>query len=104
MDEAQFPIDVQWTDIDGMSARLDYTYDKENFAGLPSLVRQLQANGVHYVNIIDPAISSTQPPGSYLPYDDGLKRKLFITKYNSTETLLGEVKQRTSQRLSSFAH
>jgi alpha-glucosidase (family GH31 glycosyl hydrolase) len=92
MHDADFPYDVQWTDIDTMSSYLDFTYDNKSFHGLPELVRDLHSNGKHYVNIIDPGISSTQPAGSYLPYDDGIKRGIFITKFNSTEPIIGKVK------------
>ena len=44
------------------------------------------------MNIIDPGISSTQPAGSYPPYDEGLKRSIFIKKFNSTEPIIGKVK------------
>jgi lysosomal alpha-glucosidase len=91
MDEADFPYDVQWTDIDAMSKYLDFTYDETNFRNLPDLVRQLQSNGMHYVNIIDPAISSVQTPGEYFPYDDGVERGIFMKKFNSTEIIIGKV-------------
>jgi lysosomal alpha-glucosidase len=91
MHDADFPFDVQWTDVDVMSAYLDFTYDEKLFHGLPELVRALQSDGKHYVNIIDPGISSTQPAGSYAPYDDGLKQGIFITKFNSTDAILGKV-------------
>ncbi|CAF4136985.1 unnamed protein product, partial [Rotaria sordida] len=91
MHDAEFPYDVQWTDIDAMSSTLDFTYDQTNFNGLPDLVHSLQSEGKHYVNIIDCGISSTQPSGTYLPYDDGLKRGIFITKFNSTEPIIGQV-------------
>ncbi|CAF1098155.1 unnamed protein product [Rotaria sordida] len=91
MQKADFPLDVQWTDIDAMSSHLDFTYDDEYFHGLPEFVRALQANGIHYVNIIDPGISSTQPAGSYFPYDDGIKRGIFMKKFNSTELITGKV-------------
>ncbi|UJR37339.1 hypothetical protein I4U23_030047 [Adineta vaga] len=90
MHDADFPYDVQWTDIDVMSNHLDFTYDSERFHGLPDLVRALQSDGKHYVNIIDPGISSTQPAGSYPPYDDGRSQEIFVTKYNSTEPTAGE--------------
>jgi lysosomal alpha-glucosidase len=96
MRDAEFPYDVQWTDIDVMQSLLDYTYDNERFHGLPDLVHALHAEGKHYVNIIDPGISSTQPPGSYPPFDDGLKRGIFITKFNSTEPIIGKVKLRVN--------
>lgn len=91
MREAEFPLDVQWTDIDIMASFLDFTYDENHFQGLPKLIRELQANGMHYVNIMDPGISSTQTNGTYLPFDDGLKRGIFITKFNSTELIIGKV-------------
>ncbi len=91
MESANFPLDVQWTDIDAMSSYLDFTYDDINFRGLPDLVRALQAEGIHYVNIIDPGISSTESPGSYPPYDDGMKRGIFMKKFNSTEVITGKV-------------
>jgi lysosomal alpha-glucosidase len=91
MHDAEFPYDVQWTDIDAMSSHLDFTYDQTNFNGLPDLVHSLQAQGKHYVNIIDPGISSTQPSGTYPPYDEGLKRGIFMTKFNSTEPIIGKV-------------
>ncbi len=91
MHDAEFPYDVQWTDIDAMSSHLDFTYDQTNFNGLPDLVHSLQSQGKHYVNIIDPGISSTQPSGTYPPYDEGLKRAIFVTKFNSTEPIIGKV-------------
>jgi len=92
MHDADFPFDVQWTDIDAMSAHLDFTYDNQSFYGLGELVRQLQSEGKHYVNIIDPCISSNQSIGSYPPYDEGLKQGIFIRKFNSTDPIVGEVK------------
>jgi lysosomal alpha-glucosidase len=88
---ADFPIDVQWTDIDIMFKHLDFTYDEKRFAGFPNLVRELQANGTRYVNIVDPAISSTQKKGTYPPYDEGLRRNIFISKFNGTEPITGIV-------------
>jgi len=93
MHDADFPYDVQWTDIDTMASHLDFTYDNNTFHGLPELVHGLQSEGKHYVNIIDPGISSTQPAGSYPAYDDGLKRGIFIKKFNSNDPIIGKVKQ-----------
>ena len=94
MQNADFPLDVQWTDIDTMASFLDFTYDTQRFHDLPSLVRSLQGDGIHYVNIIDPGISSTQSPGTYSPYDDGIKRGIFMRKFNSTEIIPGKVRRR----------
>ena len=91
MHDADFPYDVQWTDIDVMSNHLDFTYDNISFNGFPELIKGLRSQGKHYVNIIDPGISSTQPAGSYAPFDEGLKRGIFIKKYNSTDPIIGRV-------------
>ncbi|CAF4109264.1 unnamed protein product, partial [Adineta steineri] len=64
MHDADFPVDIQWTDIDTMDNHLDFTYDNKTFHGLPELVRTMQSEGKHYMNIIDPGISSTQPAGT----------------------------------------
>jgi lysosomal alpha-glucosidase len=102
MHNADFPYDVQWTDIDAMQSHLDFTYDNKSFHGLPGLVHGLQSKGMHYVNIIDPGISSTQPAGSYPAYDDGIKRGIFIKKFNSNDPIIGTVKQRTGAHLNTF--
>ncbi len=93
MRDADYPYDVQWTDIDVMSSHLDFTYDNVSFHGLPKLIQELKSEGKHYVNIIDPGISANQPNGTYPAFDDGLKRGIFIRKFNSTDLIIGQVKQ-----------
>lgn len=88
---ANFPYDVQWTDIDAMKSRRDFSYDDLRFHGLPELVHSIQNRSQHYVNIIDPGISSTQAAGSYPPYDEGIKRGIFIKKANSDDPIIGKV-------------
>lgn len=34
--------------------------------------------GMHHVVILDPGVSSREPKGTYPPYDDGLKKGIFI--------------------------
>jgi alpha-glucosidase (family GH31 glycosyl hydrolase) len=93
MHDANFPYDVQWTDIDTMRSHLDFTYDNKSFHGLPDLVHEIQSGGQHYVNIIDPGISSTQPAGSYPAYDEGIKQGVFIKKADSNDPIIGRVIQ-----------
>ncbi len=92
MHDADFPYDVQWTDIDVMQSFLDYTYDKKRFPDLPDLVRALQLDGKHYVNIIDAGISSTQPNGTYPPYDVGITQGIFTKNHENNEPINGKVK------------
>uniref|UniRef100_A0A8B9F9V5 P-type domain-containing protein n=1 Tax=Amazona collaria TaxID=241587 RepID=A0A8B9F9V5_9PSIT len=86
----QIPQDAQWNDIDYMDGYRDFTFDSQKFASLPSLVEDLHKHGQHYVMILDPGISSTDPNGSYWPFDEGLRRGLFL---NTTQgqTLIGQV-------------
>lgn len=79
---------MQWTDIDGMSAQMDWTFDQKNFAGLADILNDLHDHGQHYINIIDPAISNTV---GYYPYDSGLKSDIFIKYSNKNEPLVGSV-------------
>ncbi|KFZ60444.1 Lysosomal alpha-glucosidase, partial [Podiceps cristatus] len=86
----QIPQDAQWNDIDYMDGYRDFTFDPQKFASLPSLVDDLHKHGQHYVMILDPGISSTNPHGSYWPFDEGLRRGLFL---NTTQgqPLIGQV-------------
>ncbi|XP_067911990.1 lysosomal alpha-glucosidase isoform X3 [Heterodontus francisci] len=90
MRKAGMPQDAQWNDIDYMIDYRDFTFDPHNFASLPQLVTDLHSHGQQYVMIMDPGISSVQPPGSYWPYDEGLKRGVFITNMSGSP-LIGEV-------------
>ncbi|XP_066517719.1 lysosomal alpha-glucosidase [Hoplias malabaricus] len=84
------PQDVQWNDIDYMDRALDFTYDPGNFSTLPDLVKDLHLHNQRYVMILDPGISSNQPSGSYMPFDEGIKQGIFI-KNSSGEVLIGQV-------------
>ncbi|KFQ99838.1 Lysosomal alpha-glucosidase, partial [Nipponia nippon] len=86
----QIPQDAQWNDIDYMDGYRDFTFDPQKFASLPSLVEDLHKHGQRYVMILDPGISSTSPHGSYWPFDEGLRRGLFL---NTTQgqPLIGQV-------------
>uniref|UniRef100_A0A8C8VK60 Lysosomal alpha-glucosidase n=1 Tax=Pelusios castaneus TaxID=367368 RepID=A0A8C8VK60_9SAUR len=90
MTAARFPLDVQWNDLDYTDAKRDFTFNKDSFLDYPDMVREFHQSGRRYVLIVDPAISSSGPPGSYKPYDDGLKRGVFIQ--NATgQPLVGKV-------------
>ena len=53
-------------------------YSKSKYAGLPEFVDYLHKNGLHYIPIIDPAISSSEKLGTYKPYEIGLEMNVFI--------------------------
>ncbi|XP_048847390.1 lysosomal alpha-glucosidase [Brienomyrus brachyistius] len=89
MHDARFPLDVQWNDLDYADKQRVFTFDPERFGDLPAMVNEFHKKGLKYVLILDPGISS-RTPGSYLPFDDGLRRRVFIM--NSTgQPLIGKV-------------
>ncbi|XP_030067173.1 lysosomal alpha-glucosidase [Microcaecilia unicolor] len=90
MRREEIPQDAQWNDIDYMVGYRDFTFDPERFDTLPQMVDDLHRHGQHYIPILDPGISSTQPPGSYWPYDEGLIRGIFINT-SQDKLLIGEV-------------
>ncbi|TRZ01375.1 hypothetical protein DNTS_034928 [Danionella cerebrum] len=89
MHQAKIPLDVQWNDLDYADHRRVFTFDPDRFGDLPRMVEDFHQLGMKYVLILDPGISSSSP-ASYKPFDDGLKRGVFIT--NSTgQILIGKV-------------
>uniref|UniRef100_A0AAZ3QT78 P-type domain-containing protein n=1 Tax=Oncorhynchus tshawytscha TaxID=74940 RepID=A0AAZ3QT78_ONCTS len=86
----RIPQDVQWNDIDYMDRSLDFTFDPTAFSTLPDMVKDLHSHGQRYVMILDPGISSVQPEGGYWPYDEGLRRGVFIN-HTDGSTLIGKV-------------
>ncbi|XP_004709306.1 lysosomal alpha-glucosidase isoform X2 [Echinops telfairi] len=90
MTAARFPLDVQWNDVDYMDGRRDFTFNQDSFADLPALVQELHQGGRRYIMIVDPAISSSGAAGSYRPYDEGLRRGVFITN-DTGQPLIGKV-------------
>ncbi|KAM9345735.1 lysosomal alpha-glucosidase [Symphorus nematophorus] len=87
---AKFPMDVQWNDLDYANKRRVFTFDPWRFGDLPEMVEEFHNRGLKYILILDPGISSTSPPGTYPPFDDGLKRDVFI-KNATGQILIGKV-------------
>lgn len=87
---AGIPLDVQWNDIDYMIKNNGFTYDKVNFKELPQFVEELHDRGMHYVPIIDPGVSGSEPAGSYPPYDRGIEMGIFVMN-DSSLPFIGKV-------------
>ncbi|KAK2512507.1 hypothetical protein Q9966_016361 [Columba livia] len=85
--------DVQYTDIDYMEARKDFTYDKVNYKDLPSFQSFLHNYGKEYILILDPAISteSLADGSPYLAYERGQNRNIWVNKSDGVTPLAGEV-------------
>ncbi|XP_061079871.1 lysosomal alpha-glucosidase isoform X2 [Conger conger] len=90
MHDAHFPLDVQWNDLDYADKRRVFTFDPQRFGDLPEMVKHFHQEGMKYVLILDPGISSSSPPGSYRPFDEGLRRGVFI-RNTTGQPLIGKV-------------
>uniref|UniRef100_A0A1B6D5E9 P-type domain-containing protein n=1 Tax=Clastoptera arizonana TaxID=38151 RepID=A0A1B6D5E9_9HEMI len=89
--EAGIPLDTQWNDLDYMAGNKDFTYNKTSFNGLPEFVDHLHKSGMHYIPLIDPGISGSELPGTYLPYDEGIKNGIFIMDPDGVRPFIGKV-------------
>uniref|UniRef100_A0A1B6EMJ2 P-type domain-containing protein n=2 Tax=Cuerna arida TaxID=1464854 RepID=A0A1B6EMJ2_9HEMI len=89
--DAQIPFDTQWNDRDYMKNNNDFTYDKESFHGLPDFVDMLHKEGMHYMVKIDPGISAGELPGTYLPYDEGIAQRVFVSDLSGYRPFIGKV-------------
>nr|XP_032830840.1 maltase-glucoamylase, intestinal-like [Petromyzon marinus]XP_032830841.1 maltase-glucoamylase, intestinal-like [Petromyzon marinus]XP_032830843.1 maltase-glucoamylase, intestinal-like [Petromyzon marinus]XP_032830844.1 maltase-glucoamylase, intestinal-like [Petromyzon marinus]XP_032830845.1 maltase-glucoamylase, intestinal-like [Petromyzon marinus]XP_032830846.1 maltase-glucoamylase, intestinal-like [Petromyzon marinus]XP_032830847.1 maltase-glucoamylase, intestinal-like [Petromyzon marinu len=87
------PYDVQYTDIDSMEDRKDFTYDMRKWADLPAFVKDLHDHNQRYVIILDPAIgTSRRRNGSdYIPYVTGTERGAWVNESDGSTPLVGEV-------------
>uniref|UniRef100_A0A4X2KUT5 Lysosomal alpha-glucosidase n=1 Tax=Vombatus ursinus TaxID=29139 RepID=A0A4X2KUT5_VOMUR len=52
MTAANFPLDVQWNDIDYMDARRDFTFNKDNFSDYSAMVQEFHQSGRRYIMIV----------------------------------------------------
>ncbi|XP_073198517.1 sucrase-isomaltase, intestinal-like [Lepidochelys kempii] len=90
MQQYGIPYDVQYGDIDYMERRLDFTYDKENYAGLPEYIQQLKKDGMHYVIILDPFLSKDEAPGTYWPYELGQEMGIWVNNSDGVTPAVGK--------------
>lgn len=68
----------------------DFTYDPINFKELPSFVDELHKKGMHYIPLVDAGVSGSEVPGTYPPYDEGVKMDIFV-KNASGQIFIGKV-------------
>nr|XP_046244835.1 maltase-glucoamylase, intestinal [Scatophagus argus] len=87
------PYDIQYTDIDYMEDKKDFTYDKVKFAKLPEFADYLHEKGQRYILILDPAIATSKRVGNapYESYDRGTAKNAWVTESDGNTHLLGEV-------------
>lgn len=89
----QIPYDIQYTDIDYMEDKKDFTYDKVKFAELPQFADYLHEKGQKYILILDPAIATSKRVGNtpYEAYDRGTAENAWVFEADGKTPLLGEV-------------
>ncbi|XP_068204436.1 lysosomal alpha-glucosidase-like [Palaemon carinicauda] len=101
--DAGIPFDVQWNDIDYMEENKDFTYDLIHFRELPEFVQELHQAGMHYVPIVDPGISASEPLHTYPPWDEGLALHVFV-RNNSNMPFVGKVWNTATTTWPDFTH
>ncbi len=76
------PLDMVYMDIDYMLDYEDFTVDPEKFPNFEEFVKEMQAQHIHLVPIIDAGIK--QLPG-YSVYDEGMAQGHFVKKADGKE-------------------
>ena len=78
-----------WSDIDYMDRFRIFTTDPVNYPQpqLKAFIDGLHANDQHYVQLIDPGVSSV----NYSVYNDGVAKKVFVTRAYTNEPLVNVV-------------
>lgn len=46
---------------------------------------------MHYIPLVDPGISGSELPGTYPPYDEGMKDRIFIMDSKGVRPFIGKV-------------
>ncbi|XP_035110445.2 putative maltase-glucoamylase 2 [Callithrix jacchus] len=72
---AEIPYDVQYSDIDYMDGKKDFTVDQDAYSGLSDFVKELHDNGQKYLIIMNPGIAKDS---SYEPYNNGSIKRVWI--------------------------
>uniref|UniRef100_A0A8K9X5J6 Maltase n=1 Tax=Oncorhynchus mykiss TaxID=8022 RepID=A0A8K9X5J6_ONCMY len=86
------PYDIQYTDIDYMEDKKDFTYDEVNFKDLPQFADYLHEKGQKYILILDPAIATSKRiNGPYEAYDRGTQKNAWVTEADGKTPIVGEV-------------
>lgn len=101
--DAGIPFDTQWNDIDYMKNHNDFTIDLDKYKNLPQLVQDIHKAGMHYVPIIDPGISASEPPGTYPPWDQGMFLGVFVRNHTN-QPFIGKVWNPVSTAWPDFTH
>ncbi|XP_053464708.1 putative maltase-glucoamylase-like protein FLJ16351 [Nycticebus coucang] len=81
---AKIPYDVQYSDIDYMDGKKDFTTDQQAYSGLPDFVKELHDYGQKYVIIMNPGIVNDS---EYKPYNNGSRMRIWILSNNGSSAI-----------------
>ncbi|KOX74652.1 Lysosomal alpha-glucosidase [Melipona quadrifasciata] len=70
-----------FNDLDYMDKNNDFTYNLNKFKNLPQFVNEIHSVG----------ISGSEESGTYLPYDEGVKKDIFIKDEATNQPFVGKV-------------
>lgn len=76
--KAGIPLDIQYADIEHYQNQMDFTIDRDKFKDLPQYFKDLQAQGMHVVIILDPALVMDRGNLNYKPYLTGVEQDIYI--------------------------
>ncbi|XP_062957072.1 probable maltase-glucoamylase 2 [Cynocephalus volans] len=76
---AGIPYDVQYSDIDYMDGKKDFTLDNGAYSGLSNFAKELHNNGQKYIIIVNPGILQDS---DYQPYNNGSTKRVWILGSN----------------------
>ncbi|XP_008581187.1 PREDICTED: LOW QUALITY PROTEIN: maltase-glucoamylase, intestinal-like [Galeopterus variegatus] len=76
---AGIPYDVQYSDIDYMDGKKDFTVDNVAYSGLSNFAKELHDNGQKYIIMVNPGILQNS---DYQPYDNGSTKRVWILGSN----------------------
>ncbi len=80
--EGGLPLDSVYLDIDYMERYKDFTVDEEKFPDFPEFVKEMKAEHIHLVPIIDAGVKIEE---GYPVYEEGLKNGYFCRREDGRE-------------------
>lgn len=84
--DKKIPLDAIYLDIDYQQGYAPFTINREYFPHFENMIADLNHQGIHTVLITDLHIKK-DPDHGYFPYDDGLRRDLFVKNPDGTSML-----------------
>jgi alpha-glucosidase len=76
------PLDAVYMDIDYMERYKDFTVDTEKFPDFPEFVKEMKAQGIHLVPIIDAGVKMEE---GYSAYEEGVRGNYFCKDVNGKD-------------------